>query len=79
MAFTHAHWCKRCDQTWSCIDDPCLWDFVDAKYEVRRHGCPEQLEYSKKMGRLLRGAGALCIYNCLKPCSHPKQKEKKVA
>ncbi len=77
MPLTHSHFCKHCDKTWSCIDDPCLLEFVDGKgYEVRYHGCAEQLEYKKKMGRMLRGAGKRCIYNCTGPCHHPKFREK---
>lgn len=79
MALTHSHFCKHCDHTWSCVDDPCLLDFVDMRYEVKNHGCEEQKDYKKKMGRMLRGAGAPCIYNCSRPCSHPRAKNKKEA
>ncbi len=74
MPLTHSHSCKHCDTTWSCIgEEP--WGCLLEGYEVKHHGCEEQLAYSKKMGRLLRNAGAKCIYNCGGPCPHPRQKE----
>lgn len=50
MPLLHSHACAHCDTTWSCeCEEGSKHDY----WRSKRHGCPEQLAYSRRMAILM--------------------------
>jgi hypothetical protein len=81
IALTHSHYCKHCNNTFTCKSSPCIipGDTVkDGKdkpkypnYDISKiHPCREGKQARKRMAIML-GDKPTCIYGCDKNCNHP--------